>query len=75
MTHFDPPYHGMDEQRWKDLFDYSVGKRDDLLLTDSEIADGWHFCWGWDGMLLNRHHDHDEMKSCPCFEPNPNIDV
>lgn len=75
MNLFDPPYHGMPKERWEALFAYSVGKVDGLTLTEQEINEGWHFCWGWDGMLLNRHHDHDEMEHCPCFDDNPNLDV
>ena len=75
MNLFDPPYHGMSKERWEELFAYSVGRAEGVTMTEQESLEGWHFCWGWDGMLLNRHHDHDEMKSCPCFDNNPNLDV
>ena len=33
-------------------------------LTEREIADGWHFCPEWDGLLIGPGMD--EWDDCPC---------
>jgi hypothetical protein len=38
----------------------------DLCLTPEEIAEGWHFCWDWDGLLI--HKDDREAEICSCQE-------
>ena len=38
----------MNSNRWQELMRYG-----DSQLTDQELADGWHFCWDWDGLLIN----------------------
>lgn len=35
-----------------------------LPLTPEEIAEGWHFCWEFDGLLI--HPSHPEAKFCTC---------
>lgn len=37
----------MTDQRWKE-----VQENDDVKLTLEEIAEGWHFCWEFDGLLV-----------------------
>ena len=34
-------------------------------LSDDEIADGWHFCHDWDGLLI--HPECPEYESCACL--------
>lgn len=38
----------MNSNRWQELMRYG-----DSQLTDQELADGWHFFWDWDGLLIN----------------------
>lgn len=33
-------------------------------LTEQEVANGWHYCDDWDGMLIHRFHP--EMEGCTC---------
>lgn len=33
-------------------------------LTPEEIAQGWHYCWDWDGLLVGP--DMKEMECCTC---------
>lgn len=33
-------------------------------LTAEEIAEGWHFCYDWDGLLI--HKDDPEAECCTC---------
>lgn len=33
-------------------------------LTDDEIAEGWHFCEEWDGMLINDKWPEAEVCLC-----------
>lgn len=35
-----------------------------LRLTPEEVAEGWHFCVEWDGMLI--HKDWPEAECCTC---------
>lgn len=36
-------------------------------LTTAEQEAGWHFCWDWDGMLVNRYDTQGEGSACTCF--------
>lgn len=36
-------------------------------LTKEEVAEGWHFCFDWDGLLI--HKDDPEAGACTCFPP------
>lgn len=36
-----------------------------LSLTPEEVAEGWHFCDDWDGLLV--HPTMIEAESCYCF--------
>jgi hypothetical protein len=50
----------MTEERWKELM------RDQTLpLTKQEIADGWHFCPEWDGLLIGPGEMEWEFCMCP----------
>jgi hypothetical protein len=35
------------KKRWREL-----EKNPDAYLTDAELAEGWHFCYDWNGMLI-----------------------
>lgn len=36
-----------------------------LCLTKEEIADGWHFCYDFDGLLI--HKKSPEFNYCTCY--------
>jgi hypothetical protein len=38
----------------------------DAKLTPAELADGWHFCPDWDGMLVNKNDTEGEGRACLC---------
>lgn len=40
-------------------------------LTETEIAEGWHFCPEWDYMLI--HPDFPEAEVCTCKNKEENI--
>lgn len=40
----------------------------DAKLTAQELAQGWHFCMDWDGMVV--HPDEPEGESCTCESPH-----
>ena len=50
----------MTPERYKEIETTSAS------LTKEEIAEGWHFCLEWDGMLC--HPDMPEAKICGCKE-------
>lgn len=33
-------------------------------LTAEEMREGWHFCYEWDGLLINPNHKDGETCSC-----------
>jgi DNA-binding transcriptional regulator YdaS (Cro superfamily) len=35
-------------------------------LTAEEMRQGWHFCYDWDGLLVNANHKGGEAASCTC---------
>lgn len=45
---------------------YAQIERDGSMLTDDEIAEGWHFCEHWNDMLIGP--DSPERENCGCFE-------
>lgn len=49
----------MTEERYKALV-----KNQDLKLTAQEIKDGWHFCFDWDFMLINKTWIENEHCNC-----------
>jgi hypothetical protein len=49
----------MTDLRWSDLMN-----DDGLPLTSEEIAEGWHFCYDWDGLLVGPGMK--EMECCTC---------
>jgi len=51
----------MDDIRWQKLMD-----DDNAQLTQNEIAEGWHFCSDFDGLLIGPGMG--EMKFCHCNE-------
>lgn len=49
----------MTNTRWQSLM-----SDDKSELTDSEIADGWHWCHDFDGLLVGP--DMEELNYCNC---------
>lgn len=51
---------------WIDDSRYAALMADDEMnLTPDEIADGWHFCPEWDGLLIGPGMDEFD-HFCPC---------
>ncbi len=44
-----------------------------LELTPEEIAEGWHFCYDWDGLLVNRNDKEGEGSCCTCFDAEKKV--
>lgn len=55
----------MDRKRWESLM-----KDDNLRLESNELAEGWHFCPEWDGLLIGPGMD--ELDACLC---TPKLDA
>ena len=53
--------HGMTEERWNYLMRPFDGD-ESVMLTAEELANGWHWCDEWDGLLI--HVDDDEFLCC-----------
>lgn len=51
----------MPRERWIRLMESN-----DLSLTVNEIADGWHFCGDWDGLLVGPGMPM-EQECCTCL--------
>jgi hypothetical protein len=49
----------MQNDRWLELMNDSS-----LSLTDEEADQGWHFCYGWDGLLVGPGMK--ELEGCEC---------
>lgn len=49
----------MNTERWVELM-----RNFDLQLTPEEIAQGWHFCYDWDDLLIGPGMI--ELESCTC---------
>jgi hypothetical protein len=49
----------MERERWKKI------NREGDGLTPEEIAEGWHFCYEWDQLLVGPGMP--EMECCLCF--------
>lgn len=47
-------------ERWRAI------QRDDLELTPEEIAEGWHFCHEYDGLLVGPGMS--ELDCCRCLD-------
>lgn len=50
----------MSTERWTALMDNDLEQ-----LTAEELADGWHFCWEWDGLLVGPNMGEIEFCECP----------
>lgn len=50
----------MTDERWRNLMN-----DDDAPLTPAEIADGWHFCPEFDGLLIGPDMP-QELSICQC---------
>ena len=37
-------------------------------LTDAEVNAGWHFCYDFDGLLVNHLDGGPEAACCTCFK-------
>jgi hypothetical protein len=55
--------HGMSEERWNYLMQPFDGD-ENVMLTPQELANGWHWCDEWDGLLI--HADDREFEHCKC---------
>lgn len=52
----------MDRKRYLEL-----SFNQELQLLSEEVKEGWHFCYDWDGMLVNRYDTEGEGAACTCF--------
>ena len=50
----------MTEERYKQLMEDDKAK-----LTDQEVADGWHYCYEFDGLLVGPGMG--ELRFCACW--------
>lgn len=50
----------MDDKR------YQEANTGDCVLTQSEIDEGWHFCYEWDCLLVGPEME-DELAVCTCL--------
>jgi len=55
--------HGMSQERWNYLMQPFDGD-ENVMLTAEEVANGWHWCDEWDGLLI--HADDREFEHCNC---------
>ena len=53
----------MTNERWQALMEGSNDTGPHL--TPQEIAEGWPFCWDWDGLLIGPGME-EELESCTC---------
>lgn len=42
-------------------------------LTPDEFDLGWHFCYDWDGLLVNAYDDEGEGSCCTCYRRKADI--
>ena len=56
----------MTNERWNQLMD-----NDDLLLTEEEIKEGWHFCNEFDGLLV-KGDPNEEFCGQACIDSERN---
>lgn len=54
-------HYGMPFQRWNELTFGSATR-----MTPEEVAEGWHWCASFDGLLI--HPRSPEMEFCDCFD-------
>lgn len=40
-------------------------------LTEEEMNNGWHFCWEYDGLLVNAHDPEMRETGCHCLDNRP----
>ena len=55
--------NGMTQERWDYLMQPFEGD-ESVMLTAEELANGWHWCDEWDGLLI--HTDDIEFHHCKC---------
>jgi hypothetical protein len=53
----------MTQERWDYLMQPFEGD-ESVMLTADELANGWHWCDEWDGLLI--HADDGEFIHCKC---------
>jgi hypothetical protein len=51
----------MTDERYRE-----VNNDQEAKLTEQELADGWHFCPEWDGLLVNSYDEEGEGAACIC---------
>lgn len=51
----------MSPERMRQLNSQKSGK-----LTPKEMREGWHFCYDWDGLLVNINDTEGEGACCTC---------
>lgn len=64
----------MTKKRLNDLYHDCIHVGE-LKLTQEEMAQGWHFCFDWDGLIVGPLKDSewgDDPERCLCGFPNPN---
>lgn len=49
----------MTSSRWQELMTFGIEE-----LTEAEIADGWHWCHDFDGLLVGPYME--ELNYCHC---------
>lgn len=55
-------WYEMTDARYKELSDNHKS-----ILTYVEFTAGWHFCWDWDGLLVNAYDTEGEGSACTCY--------
>ena len=53
----------MKPKRYKELTNPPFPK-----ITKEEVAEGWCFCWEWDGLLINKNKDLEATVCTHCPE-------
>ena len=45
----------------------------DAAVTKEEFALGWHYCYDWDGLLVNAYDEEGEGSCCTCYARKEDI--
>lgn len=62
----------MTPERYNELMDALFNNDNEVELTEAELAQGWHWCYDFDGLLVGP--DTGEAQYCTCNPLcNPNI--
>jgi hypothetical protein len=57
----------MTKKRYNELMDQA----NNLSLTKEEMAEGWHWCNEWDGLLVGPGDR--ELECCSCLPPDHSV--